>query len=61
MEIATDGPQTGLPTLLDHTPLTASATRVNRSQLVSSLTKEPPLGTSPCAKKSQSRRDQGTF
>jgi hypothetical protein len=32
-------PHTGLPTLLDHTQLTASATRVKRSQLVSSITR----------------------
>ena len=32
-------PQIGLPTLLDHTQLTASATRVKRSQLVSSITR----------------------
>ena len=38
-DLAFDLAHTGLPTLLDHTQLTASATRVNRSHLVSSTTR----------------------
>jgi len=52
-------PPTGLPPLLAHTHLTASATRVTRSHLGSSITKEPPFVTKLWAKNSQSRRDQG--
>jgi len=54
-------PHPGLFPLLDHTQLPVSAPRVKRSQLVSSITREPPFLTRPWAKPSHSRRDQGLF
>jgi hypothetical protein len=52
---------TGLPTLLNHTHLTASTTQVKRSQLMLSITREPPFCTSPRTQASHSRRAPGTL